>query len=152
MRRQPSQLEDHLGFWLRKLSNQVSEGFAGRVKKHDCSVAQWVVLRVLFDHEALALKEIVVRVGVDQGSLSRMIDRLLLRGWVSRRENPFDRRELSISLTKEGRKLVPVLAREADDNDREFFGALTKMERVQLLKTIHSLLAQNGNSEGMPIR
>jgi len=75
-----------------------------------------------------------------------------LRGLVSRRENPVDRRELSISLTREGRKLVPVLAREADDNDREFFKSLTKTERVRLLKTVDSLLAQNGNSEGMPIR
>ena len=152
MKQQPSRLEDHLGFWLRKLSNQVSEGFAERVKKHECSVAQWVVLRVLFDHDAMPLKEIVARVGVDQGSLSRMVERLLLRGLVSRRENPVDRRELSISLTREGRKLVPVLAREADDNDREFFKSLTKTERVRLLKTVDSLLAQNGNSEGMPIR
>jgi DNA-binding MarR family transcriptional regulator len=152
MKQQTSRLDEHLGFWLRKLSNQVSEGFAKRVKKHDCSVAQWVVLRVLFDHDALPLKEVVARVGVDQGSLSRMVDRLLLRGLVSRRENPSDRREISISLTKEGRKLVPMLAREADENDREFFMALTKTNRAQFLKTIHSLLSQNGSSEGMPIR
>lgn len=152
MKQHPSQLDEHLGFWLRKLSNQVSEGFAERVKKYDCSVAQWVVLRVLFDHDALPLKEVVARVRVDQGSLSRMVDRLLLRGLVSRRENPFDRREISISLTKEGRKLVPVLAREADENDRVFFESMTQKDRAHLLKSIHSLLAQNGDADGMPIR
>lgn len=76
----PSQLDQHIGFWLRKLSNQVSSSFAHRMEAHGVSVAQWVVLRVLFDHPSLPLKEIVARVGVDQGALSRMVDRLVLRG------------------------------------------------------------------------
>src|SRR6185312_12477870 len=105
----PSALEDHLGYWLRKLSNQASGAFAARVEPHGVSVAGWVVLRVLFDHESLPLKDIVSRVGVDQGALSRMVDRLLARGLVTRRESPSSRREVAISLTAEGRKLVPKL-------------------------------------------
>jgi len=151
MKPTPSNLEDHLGYWLRKLSNQVSATFADRLAKRDVSVPQWVVLRVLFDHDSLSLKDIVSRVEVDQGSLSRMIDRLIARGLVSRRENPLSRREVAISLTKEGRQLVPHLACEADENDRAFFATLTAPQRRRLLATIHHLLELNQITPKSPI-
>lgn len=152
MKNNISPLDAHVGFWLRKLSNAVSQSFAERVERHGVSVANWVVLRVLYDHEALALKEIVERVGVDQGSLSRMVDRLLARGLVERVENPDDRRAVQISLTREGRRLVPKLAREADENDRVFFAAMAGREREKLLKTIQALLMANGvNAADKPL-
>jgi DNA-binding MarR family transcriptional regulator len=144
MKSKISGLEDHAGFWLRKLSNAVSQSFAERVERHGVSVANWVVLRVLYDHEALALKDIVERVGVDQGSLSRMVDRLLEKDLVERVENPDDRRAVRISLTRVGRQLVPKLAREADENDKAFFAALPARKREELLVTIETLLETNG--------
>jgi DNA-binding MarR family transcriptional regulator len=142
----PSHLEDHLGYWLRRLSNQVSEHFAARLEKYGASVANWVVLRILFEHEALPLKDIVAQVGGDQGALSRMVERLMLRGLVVRKESPNSRREVAISLTEAGRKLVPTLAREADENDRTFFKHLPPRRRAELLATIQSLLSQNQNN------
>lgn len=140
-----SDLEDHLGYWLRKLSNHVSDSFAARLEKHGVSVANWVVLRILFNHDALPLKEIVAQVGVDQGALSRMVERLMVRGLVVRKESPKSRREVAISLTKEGRNLVPKLAQEADDNDRVFFRQLSAQERAELLAMVQTLISQSPN-------
>jgi DNA-binding MarR family transcriptional regulator len=139
----PSNLEEHTGFWLRKLSNHVSASFEHRLRPHDVSVANWVVLRTLYPHEALPLKDIVSRVGVDQGALSRMIERLVARGLVAQRESPASRREVSISLTNEGRRLVPKLASEADENDRAFFGRLTARERAAFDGSVKTLLAMS---------
>ena len=141
-----SALEDHLGYWLRKLSNHISDSFAERLERHGVSVANWVVLRILFDHETLPLKDIVTQVGVDQGSLSRMIERLMVRGLVARKESPTSRREVAISLTKEGRDLVPKLAQEADENDRVFFRPLPAKRRAELLATIQILISQSPNN------
>lgn len=151
MQKKPSALPDHLGYWLRKLSNTVSSSFAARLATHDVSVPQWVVLRVLFDHEALPLKDIVARVEVDQGSLSRMVDRLMARGWVQRDADASDRRAVAISLTKEGRRLVPKLAAEADQNEAVFFSKLTQAEREKLLGTIQKLLTQNKSDGRSPV-
>jgi DNA-binding MarR family transcriptional regulator len=143
----PSDLEDHLGYWLRKLSNQVSGTFAGRLEKHGVSVANWVVLRVLYDQESLPLKDMVAQVGVDQGALSRMVERLVVRGLVSRKESPSSRREVAIALTAEGRSLVPKLAKEADENDRAFLQYLTKRQQEGFLKAIKTLLSHNPSRE-----
>ncbi len=147
----PSALPGHMGYWLRKLSNAVSDSFAKRLAIHDVSVPQWVVLRVLFDGDSLPLKEIVARVEVDQGSLSRMVDRLILRGWVKREADPSDRRTIALSLSRKGRVLVPRLAAEADENDKAFFSGLSQQEREKFLRTIQKLLAQNKNDGRSPV-
>jgi DNA-binding MarR family transcriptional regulator len=147
----PSALEDHLGYWLRKLSNAVSSSFAERLARQEVSVPQWVVLRTLFDHESLPLKEIVARVEVDQGSLSRMVDRLMVRGWVQREADAGDRRAVAISLTKQGRSLVPTLATEADKNEEAFFAGLSQTEHEKFLQTIQELLTRNRSDRRSPV-
>jgi DNA-binding MarR family transcriptional regulator len=147
----PSALEDHLGYWLRKLSNAVSSSFAERLARHEVSVPQWVVLRTLFDYESLPLKEIVVHVEVDQGSLSRMVDRLIARGWVQREADASDRRAVAISLTRQGRSLVPKLAAEADKNEEAFFSGLSQTEHEKFLRTIQKLLTQNKSDRRSPV-
>jgi DNA-binding MarR family transcriptional regulator len=151
MPKTPAALPDHMGYWLRKLSNAVSSAFAARLAAHDVSVPQWVVLRILFDHDALPLKEIVTRVEVDQGSLSRMVDRLIARGWVQRATDASDRRAVAISLTADGRRLVPRLAAEADRNEAAFFSGLSSSERERFLRTVHKLLALNNSDSRSPV-
>lgn len=151
MKKTPSALPDHLGYWLRKLSNAVSGSFAQRLATHDISVPQWVTLRVLFDSDSLPLKDIVARIEGDQGSLSRMVDRLIARGWVQRAASASDRRAVAISLTRNGRDLVPKLAAEADENEKAFFSGLSQPEREKFLRTIQKLLTQNQSDGRSPI-
>ena len=49
-----SDLTDHLGYWLRFVSNHVSQAFASRVAAHGVSVAEWVLMRQLFDEHMQA--------------------------------------------------------------------------------------------------
>jgi len=144
----PAKLSEHLGYRLRVLSNRVSDSFARRMKKHGVSVPQWVILRILHDEKALPLMEIANRIGTDQGALSRMIDRLLARGLVKRDEDVTDRRRVAISITPAGSKLVPLLAKEADENDREFFKCLPSGQRQALEKAIDALLAMGPEGAG----
>jgi DNA-binding MarR family transcriptional regulator len=140
----PSQLEDHLGYWLRCLSNYVHHGFAKRLEAHGVSVPQWVVLRCLIDMENTPLNELAAVVGVDTGALSRMVERLSQKGLVVRETDPANRRAVRLRLTDGGRALVPVLAEEADRNDEAFFGVVGDAERRQFLETVKTLLTKNG--------
>src|SRR5271170_1357852 len=109
----PSNLEDHIGYHLRCLSNFVSLSFATRLEAEDVSVAQWVVLRVLYDKQNMNLNEAAEAVGVDKSSLSRMVERLVQKGLLNRKEGD-NRRSVSLSLTTAGKRLVPKMAKLAD--------------------------------------
>jgi DNA-binding MarR family transcriptional regulator len=139
----PSQLDAHLGYWLRCLSNFVSHAFAERLARRGLSVAQWVVLRTLYDSRGVTLNEGARRIGVDKSTLSRMVNRLMHKGWLSRAAGP-DRRSLELKLTVAGRTIVRQAAKSADENDAAFFHPLTPRQRTQFLSTIRQLLAANG--------
>ncbi|MEA0970099.1 MarR family transcriptional regulator [Candidatus Megaera venefica] len=140
----PSNLEDHLGYWLRCLSNYIHHSFAALLAEHDISVAQWVVLRTLYDKQNISLNEAARLVGVDNSSLSRMIERLVQKNLVSRTNIDKDRRSVQLSLTSTGKALVPKLAQLADKNDESFFQILSTQKRQELLDTIKQLLETNG--------
>lgn len=135
-----SSLEDHLGYWLRCLSNLVSDTFAERMEKHGVSVAQWVVLRTLYDHEAVSLSILADEVGIDKSSMSRMIERLINKNLVIQLTNKSDKRAMLLDLSEKGKKIVPVLAHEADVNDAQFFSSLTADQKHHLLHQIQLLL------------
>src|ERR1700691_5368402 len=139
----PSNLEDHLGYHLRCLSNFVSQSFAEKLESEDVSVAQWVVMRVLYDNEDATLNEEEEEVVVDKSALSRMVERLVQKNLVNRKEGG-DRRSVSLTLTSAGKRLVPKLAKLADENDKAFFSSLSQKQRNELLKTIRQLLDENG--------
>ena len=50
----PSDLTAHLGFWLRAVSNEVSQAFAAKLASRDVTVAEWVTLRSLFGRAPVA--------------------------------------------------------------------------------------------------
>jgi DNA-binding MarR family transcriptional regulator len=139
----PSNLEDHLGYWLRCLSNFVSRAFAERLEKQGLTVAQWVVLRTLYGSEGVTLNEAAKQVGVDKSTLSRMAERLVQKGWLRRGEGR-DRRSLELKLTATGEKLVRRAAKLADENDAAFFHPFSPRRRQEFLAVIRQLLEANG--------
>ena len=55
-------MQDHLGYWLRYVSNQVSHSFSLKLAARDVTVAEWVVLRELYDTDAMAPSALAARV------------------------------------------------------------------------------------------
>jgi DNA-binding MarR family transcriptional regulator len=139
-----SSLEDHLGYWLRFVSNQVSQAFAAKLTAHDVSVAEWVTLRELFDVEALAPSELAEKLGMTRGAITKLADRLIGKRLIARRAGEEDRRYQTLALTQAGRELVPQLAAVADRNDAEFFGRLTKEDRAHIEKIMRGIVQRRG--------
>lgn len=135
-----SSLESHLGYWMRTISNHVSLEFERKLATKDVTVAEWVVLRLLFD-DVLSPREVAKRVGMTKGAVSKVVDRLDAKGFLRIESGIQDRRSLSIQLSESGRAIVPILAKFADQNDAEFFGHLLDKQRQELLEQLRDLAA-----------
>lgn len=139
-----SQLTDHTGYWLRMVSNAVSQEFARKVSAQGVTVAEWAFMRVLYDLEPTPPSALADGMGMTKGAISKLADRLVAKGLVERIDSRHDRRAHSLSLTKAGRANVPLLASLADRNDAEFFGVLTTSERDALDRILQSLAQRRG--------
>lgn len=138
-----SDLDTHLGYWLRFVSNHVSQTFARKLQGKGVTVAEWVAMRLLFSEAGVAPSLLADRIGMTRGAITKLADRLVDKGLVVRRADPQDGRAQTLALTSRGRALVPELAALADDNDAEFFRALTAQERRVLRRLLERLVEQN---------
>ena len=135
-----SDLETHLGYWLRMVSNAVSQSFARRVEAEGVTVAEWVFLRMLWDIDPVAPSLLAGRMGMTKGAISKLADRLIGKALVERRADPVDGRAQILSLTAAGRVLVPRLAALADVNDAAFFGTLSPEDRNDLERLLRKIV------------
>ena len=135
-----SGLQDHLGYWLRHVSNQVSHAFSRKVEARGVTVAEWVILRVLYDEESLAPSALADRLGMTRGAISKLADRLVAKALATRTADANDRRFQELALTAAGRALVPELSDLADRNDAEFFGHLTALERAEVERVMRGIV------------
>lgn len=136
-----SALRDHTGFWLRTVSNDVSQAFSNRLSSSGVTVAEWVILREMYGQNHITSPGVIAELtGLTKGAVSKLIDRLLRKRLVSRSEDRTDRRYQNIELTAQALALVPKLASLADENDEEFFSVLSKTERKQLIEILKKIV------------
>lgn len=138
-----SDLETHLGYWLRFVSNHVSHAFGLKLQARDVTVAEWVVLRELFDLRDIPPSVLADRLGMTRGAISKLADRLAAKELIERTPSTQDRRQQTLSLTVAGRKLVPALSALADRNDAEFFGHLKPSEHAALEKMLRDIVRRH---------
>ena len=64
-----SDLKKHVGFWLRFVSNHVSHAFARKLLASDVTVAEWVVMREMFDDQETSPGVLAERIGMTRGGV-----------------------------------------------------------------------------------
>ncbi|MFO1151683.1 MAG: MarR family transcriptional regulator [Alsobacter sp.] len=145
-----SELADHTGYWLRLVSNAVSQAFARKVAGEQVTVAEWACMRALYGGDGMSPSVLAGVMGMTRGAISKLADRLVAKGLVARTDNARDRRAQHLALTDAGTVLVPRLAALADQNDAEFFGVLSDKER-RALETALAALVERRGLQGVPV-
>ncbi len=94
---------------------------------------QWRLLVVVASRGTSASNEVAAALGVHASTATRLCDRLVAQGLLSRQDDPADRRYLALTLTSKGRKLVEnVLAARRADIER-ILDRLSPVGRSQLI-------------------
>ena len=135
-----SDLETHLGYWLRFVSNHVSHSFQRKVEAKGVTVSEWVVLSELHRKGEISPGQLAVDVGMTKGAISKLLTRLESKALLTRAVDAIDKRNHAIHLTTQGRALVPVLAALADSNDEQFFGHLSQEAREAMQAALKEIV------------
>lgn len=132
-------IESHLGYWLRRVSNHVSGAFAQALEAKHASVAEWVVICRIGAQPGITPGEIAEAVDLTRGAVSKIVDKLEAKNWIVRSTKPQDSRVHLLSLTRSGTRMLPQLAKIADENDREYFAVLSPGEGATLRQLLGKL-------------
>ena len=143
----PSELDAHLGFWMRYVSNQVSSRFENQLTSYEVTVTEWVALRALYKQATTTHANLIDELGMTKGAASKVITKLEAKGLASRSYAAESARDQVLYLTPAGKRLVPKLAAVADENDDFFFGHLSKTSREELMSMMRGLVAYHEMKE-----
>jgi DNA-binding MarR family transcriptional regulator len=137
------ELTAHLGYWLRQVSNHVSQAFACRAATKDVTVAEWAVMRVLYSMQPVAPSQLADEMGMTRGAISKLADRLVSKSLVARARSN-DGRTQFLRLTPQGAQIVPELAALSDQNEAECFAHLSSKDRATLRRILKEVVVKSG--------
>ena len=106
----------------------------------DLSITQMKTLHILTDGGSeLSVKELSDRLGLSLPGASRIVDALMRRGWLERREDPDDRRMKRVRITAEGRKILDRIETARLAGLEDYAASLTPEQRARLSSALSDL-------------
>lgn len=117
--------------------NHLTYQFYQLLKTYQLTESQYNVLRVLFDfcgEGPVSIGFIKERMLDKNSDVSRIVDKLFERGFVSRRENLNDRRQKDLEITEKGEDLISALG-DCEKKADTLLGSLT-LEEVRELNRL----------------
>ncbi len=143
-RQQPvTPLDTHLGYWLRRASNQISHALSVQLEDKGVTLAEWVVLRELYDGDRRP-SALADKLGLTRGAISKLAERLVANLMITQQVDTEDGRGQMLALTGLGRSIVQVLTVIVDENEKEFFGDLDPGTRALMLSTLREIIRRRG--------
>ena len=135
---------DRMLYWSDRLSQALNVDLERRFAAYGVTPAQFRLLAALARSDADTVRGLAATLRLDGGAVTRLADRLQAKGLIKREPDATDGRSVRLSLSEEGRDLVPLLDAEANAHERDWFGPLSYSELRQYKLTLAKLLQRAG--------
>lgn len=123
---------DYLLYLMAAASDVASSDFHARVREQGVRVPEWRVLACLSDRDGQMVTQLAQLALMEQSRLTKIIDQMAIKGWLTRRNDRRDRRRVRVFLTAEGRRLATGLVEEARAHERAITDQLPPGEAALL--------------------
>lgn len=134
-------LDDYLAYLLTQASQAVSSEFQLCLSATGVTVIEWRVLSTLLDHPRIAVGELLDRVICKQSTLSKAVDRMERKGWITRSLDDQDRRKIQVAIDPAGLKIARELLVKAQEMEQSELQGFSKKEISTLKKVLRELIA-----------
>lgn len=131
--------KDCVIFLLAKAYQKAHGTFKKRLTGYGLTPIQHLILEVLWDEDGLSASTISERLVLDPATLSGVLERMVLGGWIFKHSDPEDKRTLRICLSDKGISLKPRLTTERDQANQECLDGLTMEEKVLLKRLLRDV-------------
>jgi DNA-binding MarR family transcriptional regulator len=111
------------------------------------TVPQLRVLTMIATRGGINLGVVAAGLQVSPSNASRICDRLLKIGMVDRREDPADRRQITLTLTPDGQALIDRVNRHRRNSIRRILRGMTTRQREQLTTALNDFAAAAGEPQ-----
>ncbi len=107
------------GLLINKLAHVMALDMDRKLKAHDLTMSQWVLLKQLWRQEGRSQVELQELLGLDGATVTGLVRRMTNLGLIQRQPDPDDKRVQRVFLTERGRALEQITrSLEGEVNNR----------------------------------
>jgi len=127
------ELNEHVGYFLRRLQVAVFSNFIKTLAPLDVRPAQYSILVLISANPGRSQSAIGQALNIERARLARMLHELERRKWIERRAAPDDRRSHSLFLTETGAKALARIRSLAARHEERMVELIGRDRRLHLL-------------------
>jgi DNA-binding MarR family transcriptional regulator len=127
-------VHDYLGYLLGQANHALFKDFEAVVRQAGLGSLEWRVLATLSDQPPMSVGQLAQEVLSQQPTVTKLLQRLAVQGWVTLTDDPQDQRRTLVRVTTAGQEKVAPLTRQARAHEAQALDGLSAAE-VQRLKT-----------------
>jgi DNA-binding MarR family transcriptional regulator len=131
-----TQLADRVGELMPAISREFLRSQTMDFYKVKITLPQCVILGTLDKNEESNMSELAKGMNVTTAAMTGVIDRLVRDGYVTRENDPDDRRVIKVRLTAKGDKVAKMLHEHRRQMTMKLLGVLSEQEREDYLKIL----------------
>lgn len=125
---------------VRRIVRALSLASRDLARTHELTVAQLLCLRVLRNAGMLSAGALANALSISPQTVTGLLDRLHARGLIARARSETDRRQVLISLSEQGKKLLATTSPSLQDRFVQRFGALPPARRKNLSQALSAVV------------
>jgi DNA-binding MarR family transcriptional regulator len=135
-------LDQYLPYLINRVGNTLVQLFSRDLAQFNISVPMWRVVAVLGAMGSLRLVDLSTMTSIDASTLSRLTETMQRRKLVERARSPENKREITISLTRNGQELLEILTPIAAAYEREMTIGLSMPNLATTRETLRQMFAR----------
>ena len=133
-------VEDYLLYLLARVSHVLSGEFHQQLRQRSIGVPVWRVLASLSGSGGETVTGLAEVCLLQQPTMTKLLDRMVRDGLVTRSQDTRDRRIVRVALTSEGEALAEELTRAARQHEANVLARFPEMETTNLKTVLRSVL------------
>jgi len=130
---------DCIIFLLAKAYQKAHGDFKRRIQSYGLTPIQHLTLEVLWGEDGLSASDIGKKLVLDGATLSGVLDRMAVGGWILKQLDSVDKRVLRNYLTPRSKELKPKLSEARDQANEELLRTFSVEEKVLLKRFLRDM-------------
>jgi DNA-binding MarR family transcriptional regulator len=128
-------------FQIIKTGHWITDNVGKELKEYDITEPQFNVLRILKGAKGkpISVQDILCKMVQRTSNVTRIVDKLLAKGYVTRHECPSNRRKMDIKITEDGLAILKKLDKKVSNWHKPMMENLTEEELATLSNLIIKL-------------
>ena len=138
-------VEGYLLYLLARVSHTLSGEFHQQLRRRGVSVPVWRVLASLSGSKGETVTGLAEVCLLQQPTMTKLLDRMVRDGLVTRSQDARDRRVVRVALTPKGETLAEELIRAARQHEATILARFPEMEAMNVKALLRSVLERETN-------